>query len=68
MKFKIICCIVTPTVREVKEGLVATLHITSDTIDTLQQPHLEKQLQVHRNTVRAGNKSGLLELHTALFE
>lgn len=47
MKLKVICCTVTPTVREVREGLVATLHITSpDTIHTLQQPgvHLEKQI------------------------
>lgn len=43
MKFKVICCIVTPSVWEVKKGLVATLHITSsETIIALQQPHLSR--------------------------
>lgn len=48
MKFKVICCIVTPTAREVKEGLVATHSVPQHSAAASpEQVHLEKQLQIH---------------------
>lgn len=42
MKFKVICYIVTPTAREVKEGLVTTHHRHSAAASP-EQVHLGKQ-------------------------